>query len=126
MKRYVIIGTGVAGVSAGEAIRRQEPHADILLIGDERNGYYSRPGLAYYLTGELNEQQLYPFTERDFHRLNLKPLHARVAQISPERHEIRLHDSTQVPFDRLLISTGASAAHADVKGVELEGVVKLD
>lgn len=126
MRRYVIIGTGVAGLSAGEWIRRGDPSANILIIGDERHGYYSRPGLAYYLTGELVEEQLYPFNQEDFRRMNLQPLNARVCQVCPDEHMLRLHDGNQVPYDRLLIATGAQAVRSKVKGWDLKGVIKLD
>lgn len=126
MRRYLMIGSGVAAISAAETIRHQFPSADILLIGDEKDGYYSRPGLAYYLTGEINEGQLYPFTAQDFHRLNLRPLHARVTRIDPSDHKVQLHDETLIPYDRLLIATGARAACVMIPGQEMEGVVKLD
>jgi len=48
--RYVIIGSGVAGIAAIEAIRSVDSVGEIVLIGDDPHGYYSRPGLAYYLT----------------------------------------------------------------------------
>jgi NADPH-dependent 2,4-dienoyl-CoA reductase/sulfur reductase-like enzyme len=126
MRRYVMIGSGVAAISAAEAIRQQFPSADILLIGDEKYGYYSRPGLAYYLTGEIDEEQLYPLGLQDFQRLNLQPLHARVTRIYPEEHQVQLHDGTLIPYDCLLIATGARAARIPVSGGELEGVLKLD
>ncbi len=126
MSRYVIIGTGVAGISAAETIRQNNPSADILVIGDEKYGYYSRPGLAYYLTGELNEQQLFPYTKQDFQRLNLRPLHARVTQISPSKHELQLQDGTTILYEKLLIATGACATRITLPGSDLEGVVKLD
>ncbi len=58
MTRYVIVGQGVAGVSAAEAIRSVDRSAEILLVSNDPNGFYSRPGLAYYLTGELSEINL--------------------------------------------------------------------
>lgn len=126
MRRFVIIGTGVAGISAAETIRQKDPAADILVIGDEKHGFYSRPGLAYYLTGELNEQHLYPYSQQDFERLNQLPLRARVTRIYPSDHRIQLHDGTLIPYDGLLIATGAQAAPISLPGADLEGVVKLD
>ncbi|MDH5506176.1 MAG: FAD-dependent oxidoreductase [Anaerolineae bacterium] len=126
MPQYVIIGSGAAGVSAIEAIRTQDEHGEILLIGDEREGFYSRPGLAYFLTNEIPEKQLFPFKRDDFDRLKVKLLFARVMQIHTADQLVELHDGSKISYDRLLIATGASAAQPALSGAELEGVVKLD
>lgn len=126
MQSYVIIGSGVAGISACEAIRSLDPDGSILLIGDEAQGFYSRPGLAYYLTGELTEPQLFPFQEQDFRRLRLQRMHAQVARIHLLASQVELTTGERIPYDRLLVATGAMAARTNVSGSELEGVVKLD
>lgn len=126
MRRYVMIGSGVASIAAIEAIRSVDTNGEVLLVGDEAHGFYSRPGLAYYLTGELAEEQLYPWRETDFQRLNVRRLHNRVARIEAEQHLLRLQNGASLPFDRLLIAVGAEAQMVKVPGVALEGVVKLD
>ena len=125
-QRYLIVGTGAAGIAAAETIRQQDPGGDILLVGEEPHGYYSRPGLAYYLTGELPERQLFPFIERDFDRLRLRRLHARVVALQPQAHEVALDGGRRLPYDRLLLATGSMAAQPPLPGVDLDGVVKLD
>ena len=45
MTRYVIVGQGIAGVSAAEAIRSVDRSAEIFLVSNDLNGFYSRPGL---------------------------------------------------------------------------------
>ena len=126
MRRYLIIGTGPAGLAAAEAIREHDFEGEITLIGDEPYGYYSRPGLAYDLTGELTEEGLYPLTKQDFINLNLRILHAKVTQIIPQSHQVILASGRRVAYDRLLIATGAEAARIQIPGSELPGVVKLD
>lgn len=126
MRRYVMIGSGVASIAAIEAIRCIDNSSEILLIGDEAYGYYSRPGLAFYLTGELSERQLFPRGEAEFRELRVRRIHARVVRIHPEHHLIRLQDGSTLPYDRLLIAVGAEAQKVKVPGVELCGVVKLD
>ena len=125
-QRYLIVGMGAAGMAAAETIRGQDPGGEILLLGEEAHGYYSRPGLAYYLSGELPEKQLFPFTEGDFDRLRLRRLHARVAALQPQTHEVWLDDGRKLPYDRLLLATGSLAAMPPLPGIDLEGVVKLD
>jgi NAD(P)H-nitrite reductase large subunit len=124
--RYVIVGSGVAGISAIEAIRDREPGADILLIGNEQDGYYSRPGLAYYLTGEVVEKQLYPYSEGDYRRLNFRWSHGEVVRICPQERLLELKDGGAISYERLLLAVGASAALPSMSGLDLEGVVTLD
>jgi NAD(P)H-nitrite reductase large subunit len=122
----VIIGSGAAGIAAAEGIRGYDCNGEIVLVSDEPAGYYSRPGLAYYLTGELNEKQLFPFSAGDFSALNLRLYRGRVARIHPSAHQIELCDGNLIGYDRLLIATGAQAARSQVSGADLQGVVKLD
>lgn len=124
--RYLIVGTGAAAIAAAEAIRSQDAGGEIMLVGEESQGYYSRPGLAYYLTGEVPERMLFPFTERDFERLRLRRLHARVVALQPQVHEVALDNGHHLPYDRLLLATGSLAVRPPLPGVDLEGVVKLD
>jgi NAD(P)H-nitrite reductase large subunit len=121
-----MIGGGVASIAAGEAIRRTDPGGDITLLGDEACGYYSRPGLAFYLTGELSEQNLYPMTDADFRKLNIRRVHTRVSTIDPQSHRVYLQGGSTLSYDRLLIAVGAEAQKANVPGETLEGVLKMD
>jgi len=126
MRRYVMIGSGVASMAAIEAIRSIDNNSEILLIGDEAHGFYSRPGLAFYLTGELSERQLFPMCEAEFRNLHVRRIHARVVRLHPEQHLIRFQDGSTLPYDRALIAVGAEAQKVKVPGVDLGGVVKLD
>jgi len=126
MDTYLIIGMGPAGIAAGEAIRSQDPNAKIILICAEPEGFYSRPGLAYYLTGELPEKVLYPFTDADFRRLKFQRVFGRVDDIYTQEHQVKLHDGTIYRYDRLLIATGARARKVNAPGSSLRGVIMLE
>lgn len=126
MTQYLIIGSGAAGISAAEAIRKLDAGGEITLVSKERDGYYSRPGLAYLLTGEIPEKQLYPFSWKDFQRLRLRLVHDHALQILPHQHQVMFQSGKRMTYDRLLIATGARAAMVRLPGVELQGVVKLD
>jgi nitrite reductase (NADH) large subunit len=126
MTRYLIIGTGVAAIAAAEAIRTQDPGASLIIIGDDPHRYYSRPGLAYYLSGEVNEKMLFPYQVDEDKRLNAQYTHAAVTRILPEEQAVEIQPGGRIPFDRLLIATGASAVPLSVPGSDLQGVVKLD
>jgi NADPH-dependent 2,4-dienoyl-CoA reductase/sulfur reductase-like enzyme len=125
-RRYLIVGLGAAGVAAAETVRRLDTAGEILMVSDDPHGYYSRPGLAYYLTGELAESCLSPFSEADFRHLALRRLQARAAALHPQAQEVELQDGRRLPYDRLLLATGSQAVAPPMPGGDLRGVVKLD
>lgn len=126
MTRYLIIGAGIAGIAAAEAIRSLDSSGEITLIGHDPHGFYSRPGLAYYLTGELPEEQLFPYPPQQFQTLRLNVRRGRVTQLLPDTQEIELDNRARAPYDSLLLATGARAVPPGVPGADLAGVVKLD
>jgi NAD(P)H-nitrite reductase large subunit len=126
MTRYIIIGTGVSGFSAAETLRSLDPQADIQLVGDDPFGYYSRPGLAYYLTGEIPEKQLFPFSKKGKINLDLQHIIAHVTHIDPGSHAITTDTAGTLGYDRLLIATGARSIPVNFPGADLHGVVTLD
>ena len=124
--KYVVIGTGVAGISAVEAIRSVDRAGEIVMLGDDPHGYYSRPGLAYILTGELQDESLFPKKREDYIPLKFKYKKARVIRIDRANKVLHLDDKTPLAYDKLLIATGASAIPLIVPGANLQGVMKLD
>lgn len=126
MKKYVIIGTGVAGIAAIEAIRSVDSAGEITVIGDDPYGFYSRPGLAYYLTGELHDKALFPRTSNDFRKLNFRYIKGSAARILREHSSIEVEGRPPLFYDRLLLAVGARATPLEAPGAKLAGVFKLD
>jgi NAD(P)H-nitrite reductase large subunit len=124
--KYVIIGSGVAGIAAIEAMRSIDAAGSITLIGDDPYGFYSRPGLAYYLTGELHDQALFPRSAEDFRRLNFRYVKGKVKRILRDEHLLEVEDQAGISYERLLIAVGAQAMPLEVPGAELDGLLKLD
>jgi NAD(P)H-nitrite reductase large subunit len=122
----VIIGSGVAAIAAIEAIRSIDTESSITLIGDDPYGFYSRPGLAYYLTGELHDQALFPRTTEDLRKLNFRYVKGRVTKILRGEHALEVEGQSKISYERLLIAVGAQALPLEVPGADLEGVLKLD
>ena len=126
MTAHLIIGAGVAGIAAAEAVRAADPGASITVATEDPFGYYSRPGLAYYLTGELSEEQLFPFRKSDFQALGLSWVAARAERIDPALQRVFFEGGSSLPYDRLLIASGSQAVPLAVPGADLQGVYKLD
>jgi NADPH-dependent 2,4-dienoyl-CoA reductase/sulfur reductase-like enzyme len=125
-RRHHLIGSGPASVTAAETIRAVDPTAEILIVGAERYGYYSRPGLAYYLANEVPERGLFPFSGKDFSTLGIGFMNGRAIGVDTAAHRVTLEDGQVLPYDRLLLATGAWAIPIGVPGAELDGVAKLD
>jgi NAD(P)H-nitrite reductase large subunit len=126
MANFVIVGSGAAGISAASAIRKEDRKSKVHVITNDPFGYYSRPGLAYLLAGEVPQSQLYPFNQKFFNEEDIKIVNQPVQSILPERHQIKTGDGSFLAYDKLLLATGARASLPQLPGIELEGVVKLD
>lgn len=118
---YVVIGTGPCGIAAAGVIREKEPDCNLTLIGDDVHGFYSRPGLAYFLTGEVSERQLSLPQAVEFRRIN-----ARAVALYPDIRQVTCDDGRKYNYDKLLLATGSSASGITNPGADMKGVVKLD
>ncbi|HEU0299108.1 MAG TPA: FAD-dependent oxidoreductase, partial [Longimicrobium sp.] len=125
-RRYAVAGTGIAGLSACEAIRERDPAAAITLVGEEPHPFYSRPGLAYLLTGSVPETRLYVRSPGEVAALGIDRIHARAASLHPAEHRLTLQDGRTIGYDRLLLATGAVSIPPEFPGGELDGVMQLD
>jgi NAD(P)H-nitrite reductase large subunit len=126
MADYIIVGSGAAGVSAAGAIRKRDPQGNIFVFTNDPYVYYSRPGLAYLLAGEVPHNQLFPLTKEYFQGLKIQIVKQPVQSISTSQHLVHSGNGKHFRYDRLLLATGATASMPKVQGIELDGVVKLD
>ncbi len=124
--RHLILGSGIAGLSAAESIRAHHSNASITMLSPETAPFYSRPGLAYLLTGEVPEEQLTIRTAHDIDALRIARHQGHAVGIDTSVCEVVCDDGTHLPWDRLLIATGAESVRAGFPGEELDGVVHLD
>ena len=126
MRRYVIIGSGAAGLAAAETIRSKDHSGELLMLTGDRYGYYSRPGLGFLIAGEVPRNQLFPYDPEYFRSFNLQMVAQTVTMIHPAEHSVQMQNGQRVRYDRLLLATGAAATRPRVSGADLRGVVKLD
>jgi NADPH-dependent 2,4-dienoyl-CoA reductase/sulfur reductase-like enzyme len=125
-RRYLFVGNGPAGVTAAEAVRRHDPAAEITIVGDENVPFYSRPGLAYLLTGTIPEKQLFSRPDSEYARQRLRRVAGSVRTIDRRAHAVELADGKRIVYDRLLLAVGARALRPEIPGIGLDGVVTLD
>lgn len=120
---YVIIGNGVAGVHAAETIRRLDPDGDITLIGDEVFPPYCRPMISLVLEGAARPDALPIRGDRFYDDLRITPvLGARVGSIDVDNRAVSVENGDAVPFDKLLIATGADPRPIEAGGLDLGNI----
>jgi NAD(P)H-nitrite reductase large subunit len=124
--RYVIIGNGAAGATAAETIRHHDAVGDITILTAEPYPTYSRPGLAYVLIKEIPPQQVFARTRAWYEQLQLNLVSGQAERVDVVKQQVLLADGRIIPYDRLLIATGARATPPPYPGADLKGVVYLD
>lgn len=124
--RVVIIGNGVAGVTAARTIRERDREARIVIFSDESYHYYPRPRLIEFLAGATEQHQLFFYPDEWYRERNIEvQLATNVTAIDVGRRTVILGDGQSVDYDRLLLANGGRPNVPPVKGVEQEGVFTL-
>lgn len=124
---YVIVGGGLAGTAAIDAIRRRDKSGHIVLVGDERHLPYDRVPLSKgYLLGttERADLDLRPARFYERHKVELCLGQAATALDAPNR-QLTLADGRTLAFDNLLLATGGQARRLRLPGHELQGIFAL-
>jgi len=126
MKQYVIVGNGIAGITAAQTIVRADPAAEVHIFGAEPYPYYRRPLLWEFIAGQIEQEALLfrPtawYTERGI-RLHLG---VGVTALNPQAHSLILDDGSSVEYDRLLLATGCRPFIPPFEGVDKKGVYTL-
>jgi len=124
--RVVIVGAGIAGVSAAEAARKHSPDAEIVLLSREDSLPYYRLNLTRYLAGEVAASDLGLHPETWFAEQRIDILTGReVCAVDPEEKSLSLRDDEAIPYDRLVLAMGAHPFIPPFPGVTRENVTAL-
>jgi len=122
----IVIGAGIAGLSAVEAFRNTTGGGTVTLLSREPDLPYYRLNLTRYLAGEISDTEL-PVHDADwFARKNIdfRPS-ADVAGISCPQHQVSLRDGATLPYDKLIVTVGAHPFVPPIAGAQREGVISL-
>ncbi len=128
----VIVGGVAAGTKAAARARRVDPALTITVFQDEPEVSYSGCGQPYVLSGLIpDRKELIIRRPEDFARdgIDIRVRH-RVTAIDTAAHSVQVQDLEHdrvdvVPYDRLIVATGARAVIPDVPGVDADGVMTL-
>ncbi|WP_102143780.1 NAD(P)/FAD-dependent oxidoreductase [Mycobacterium hubeiense] len=121
---FVIVGGGLAGAKAAEALRDNDFDGHVVLFAAEDHLPYERPPLSKeYLAGKktLDDFTVDPSAWYRDHHVELQ-LGTEVSAIDPKAHTVSLPDDTTVAYDKLLLATGSDPRRLPVPGADAAGV----
>jgi len=124
--RLIVVGAGIAGISAIEAFRKAAPDAEVALVSREPDLPYYRLNLTRYLAGEITEADL-PIHDADWfsqNNIDLK-LGRDVAEILLDDRGVRLRDNTVLRCDKLIVTMGAHPFIPPLPGASSEGAAPV-
>ncbi len=124
---FVIVGAGLAGAKAAEALREQGFGGRIVLIGEEVERPYERPPLSKdYLRGESEKEKIYVHSASWYAEHDVDLCHAtRATAIDRSEHLVSCDVGRPVVYDKLLLATGASPRLLPVPGADPHRVFHL-
>jgi NADPH-dependent 2,4-dienoyl-CoA reductase/sulfur reductase-like enzyme len=131
MAHLLIIGGSDAGISAALRAREVNPGYEVTVVVADRYPNYSICGLSFWLGGEITDwRDLAHRKARDIEEQGIDLLLAHTAQtIDPTGKTVTVVDeagrSRHIPYDSLVIGTGAVPARPPIAGLEQPGVFFL-
>jgi NADH oxidase (H2O2-forming) len=130
-RKIVIIGAHAAGVDAASAARKTDRKAEITLLTKEKNAGYSRCGLPFVLGRQIKDFSnliVFPPSFYQMMKLNLKK-ETTATSINTDNKTVDTVDSSgrseTLPYDTLILTTGARSFIPPITGKEKEGVYSL-
>jgi nitrite reductase (NADH) large subunit len=122
----LIIGNGVAGITAAKTIRQKSPEAVITVVTDEQFAYYNRPALIDFIAGRKKEEDLYFYPDSWYAQNNIKVLLEKsVQKLELSSKSAILDDNSRISYDKLVIAAGARANTLPIPGADDSTVVTL-
>lgn len=107
MKRYVIIGGGVASVGCIEGVRSVDKTGEIVLVAGEGVPVYCRPLISYYLEGKTNLAKMKYRPDDFYDKMGCKVLYGKAERIDAEQRRVYV-DGQPLDYDELCLATGST------------------
>jgi NADH oxidase (H2O2-forming) len=121
-ERFVVVGNGIAGVSAACTIRRYNKEAKIIILSEEPHPTYSPCMLPNYLSGEISRERVFVRELSEYSKDHIQFIPSEKAiSIDIERKNIVLQ-AGNIGYDKLIIATGSKPTLPSIKGIDRKGV----
>jgi len=126
VERVVVIGNGIAGITAADFVRRNHPECKIDVVADETHELYNRMGIARLIYGRSAMQGLYLNPESWCQSRSITEwLNTRAQEIDRDSRKVTIGTGEQLDFDRLILATGSSSVVPSIPGWGTPGTFVL-
>lgn len=124
MEHVVIIGNGIAGVTAARHIRKQSDKR-ITIVSGETDFFFSRTALMYVFLGHMQYEHTKPYEDWFWKKNRIELKKGWVKQVDFEAKAIQFADGEKMDYDKLLLATGSKPNKFGWPGQDLPGVQGL-
>ncbi|MBC7960014.1 MAG: FAD-dependent oxidoreductase [Vallitaleaceae bacterium] len=125
-EKYVIVGNGIAAISAIDAIREVDQESEIIMFGSENHRPYNRISLSKNLLGTLTEEKLMLRKAEWYDKTQTKMFtDERVTSIQSGLNHIETDGGKVVEYTKLLIATGSKSIQPSITGIHSPHVMTL-
>ncbi len=125
MSNIVIIGNGIAGITAARHIRQYSREHRITVISAESKYFFSRTALMYVYMGHMKFTHTQPYENHYWRQQDINLIQARVSGIDTAGKQLTLDNGNTLPYDTLILALGSKPRPLPVAGTDLAGVQSL-
>ena len=126
MKKYLVVGNGVAGTTAAEYIRKNDPTGEITIVTEEDLPFYYRIRLPDFLCGEVEESGLIAKKKEWYQENNITLRLSTIITGGSLKNKFLLSSSgEEIRFDRLILANGSTPNIPSISGSDKKGVFAL-
>ncbi|MDF2499736.1 MAG: nasB [Anaerosporomusa subterranea] len=123
---YVIIGQGAAGTAAANELRKLDKDAQITVLTNETDCFYSRIDLPDIVAGKYRPQDAVLQTAEQFKAKEIRCIMGQYAtRILPDERIVELSSGQRLGYRKLLLATGARLVAPKLEGITARGVYSL-
>lgn len=124
MEHIVIIGNGIAGVTAARHIRKNSDKK-ITIISAETDYFFSRTALMYIYMGHMKFEHTQPYENWFWKKNRIELVRGYVNSVDHQNKKLLLTDGSAIGYDKLILATGSKPNKFGWPGQDLPGVQGL-
>ena len=123
-EHIVILGNGIAGITAAREIRKRSGKR-ITVLSAESDHFFSRTALMYIYMGHMTYEDTRPYEDHFWEKNGIHLERAYVEHVDTENRRLQLGGGRHIAYDRLILATGSKSNKFGWPGQDLPGVQGL-